>query len=296
MNPYRLQRKAAPYLFLAPFLILFAVFGLYPLIQSLYLSFHITSGPGARAFVGLANYAFIFTSPSFHRAVRNTLVFAMCSLFIQLPLSLALALLLNSRAVRGRGVLRLVFFSPNLVGQVFVAILFGVIFVPHFGVLNQALHFLVGTDLDTNWLGNPRLVMPAIVIASLWLYVGFNMVYFLAALQAVDKELYEAAQVDGAGPIQQFLHVTIPGIRHVAILVVLISTIGSFQLFELPYVMLRGPGPDNAGLTVVMHLYLNGFGTGDLGYASAVGWVLAALIFALALLQLSLSGIWRRHA
>jgi ABC-type sugar transport system permease subunit len=139
-------------------------------------------------------------------------------------------------------------------------------------------------------------VMAAIVLASLWMYVGFNMIYFLAALQAVDPELYESAQVDGAGAFQQFLHVTIPCIRHVAVLVVVMSTIGSFQLFELPYVMLRGPGPDNAGLTVVMHLFMSGFATGDLGYAAAVGWVLAAGVFIFTLTQILASGIWKSHA
>ncbi len=296
MNWYRFQRKAAPYLFLSPFILLFILFGLYPLVKSFILSFYITAGPGAKVFVGLDNFYFMFTSPAFYKAIRNTAVFTLCSLLLQLPLSLGLALMLNSRFVWGRGFLRLIFFSPNLVGQAFVAILFGVIFVPHFGLLNRALHFLLGLDLDTQWLGDPRLVMPAIVLASLWMYVGFNMIYFLAALQSVETELYEAAQVDGAGPFQQFLHITIPGIRHVAVLIVVMSTIGSFQLFELPYVMLHGPGPDNAGLTVVMHLFLSGFGTGDLGYASAVGWVLAGAVFIFAAAQVMMSGIWRRHA
>jgi len=296
MSWYRFQRRMAPYIFLSPFILLFVVFGLYPLVKSLFLSFYITVGPGAKEFVGLENYRFMLTSGAFRTAVINTLVFTLCSLFLQLPLSLGLALLLNSRLVRGRGILRLVFFSPNLVGQVFVAILFSVIFVPHFGMLNRALHLLIGLDLDTHWLGDPRLVMPAIVLASLWMYVGFNMVYFLAALQAVDAELYEAAQVDGAGALQQLRHVTLPSIRHVAMLIVVMSIIGSFQLFELPYVMLRGPGPDDAGLTVVMHLFLSGFGTGDLGYAAAVGWMLAAGVFLFAMTQMVLSGIWRRHA
>src|SRR5206468_5749873 len=104
---------------------------------------------------------------------------------------------------------------------------------------NQGLHSLIGLPLDTKWLSNPLLVMPALVIASLWMYVGFNMIYFLAALQAVDRELYEAAQVDGANGWQQFLAVTLPGIKPVAVYVLVMATIGSFQLFELPYTMLN---------------------------------------------------------
>ena len=139
--------------------------------------------------------------------------------------------------------------------------------------------------------------MPAIVITSLWLYVGFNMVYFLAALQSVDQRLYSAAKVDGANAFQQFIHVTLPGIKPVAVFVVIMSTIGSFQLFELPYLMLNSTsGPDNAGLTIVMYLYRNGFVSGDLGYASAIGWVLVLGVMALALLQIKLSRTGREEA
>jgi len=170
-----------------------------------------------------------------------------------------------------------------------------VIFMPKFGLLNQVLHGLVGLPLDTKWLSNPSLVMPALVGTSLWMYVGFNMIYFLAALQAVDKELYEAAMVDGANRFQQFLHVTVPGIKPVAVFVVVLSTIGSFQLFELPFLMLGNTGgPNNAGLTIVMYLYQNGFVTGDLGYASAIAWSLALGVLILSLAQMRLTGAWKR--
>jgi len=120
------------------------------------------------------------------------------------------------------------------------------------------------------------------------------MIYFLAALQAVDRELYEASMVDGAGPFRQFLHITLPGIRSVAVFVIVLSTIGSFQLFELPYVMLNNTaGPDDAGLTVVMYLYQNGFVSGDLGYASAIGWSLAFGVLLISLIQMRLSGTWK---
>lgn len=290
------QHKYAPYLFVTPFVVVFCAFGLYPLVKSLVLSFYITSGPRSRVFVGLANFAFLLHDPDFLKAVRNTVTFAAFSVFLQLPLSLGLALLLNKAWLRGRNVFRLVFFSPRLVGMVFVAVLFAVIFQPQFGLLNRVLHALVGLDLDTKWLGNARLVMPALVLTSLWMYVGFNMIYFLAALQAVDKELYEAAEVDGANAWQKFLHVTLPGIKPVAIFVVLMSTIGSFQLFELPYVMLgQSAGPDQAGLTIVMYLFNMGFSTGDLGYASAIGWTLVFIVLIISLIQLRVSGTLKRE-
>lgn len=293
---FKYQRYYAPYLFISPFLILFFVFGLYPLVKSLLLAFYITNGPKSQVFVGLANFRFLLQDKDFHIAVKNTLIFACCSVFLQLPLSLGLALLLNSSFVKARNFFRLAFFSPNLVGQVFVAVLFSVIFIPQFGLLNRVLHAILGIALDTKWLANPRLVMPALVLTSLWMYVGFNMVYFLAALQNVDRDLYDAAQVDGAGMFRRFWHITLPGIWPVAVFVIVLSTIGSFQLFELPFVMLGNTGgPENAGLTIVMYLYNNGFITGDLGYASAIGWTLALGVLIISLIQLRFTGTWKRQ-
>lgn len=291
---FRFQRNYAPYLFVSPFVVLFLIFGLYPLVRSFVLAFYITSGPSSQVFVGLENFRFLFSDPDFHKAVRNTAVFAFFSVAVQLPLSLGLAILLNQRALVGRDFFRFSFFSPHLMGQVFVAVLFSVIFIPHFGLLNRALHFLVGLDLDTKWLSNPSLVMPALVLTSLWMYVGFNMIYFLAALQAIDAELYDAAHVDGANAFQRFVHVTWPGLQSVFVLVLVLATIGSFQLFELPYVMLNNSsGPDGAGLTIVMYLFTNGFVNGDLGYASTIGWTLAIGVFSISIFQMKVMGAWK---
>ncbi|GIV21322.1 MAG: sugar ABC transporter ATP-binding protein [Armatimonadota bacterium] len=289
-----LQYRMAPYLFVSPFLILFFTFGAYPIVKSLILAFYATNGPKSAVFVGLQNFIFLFSDRDFHKAVWNTAVFAFWSVFLQLPLSLGLALLLNSRWVRGRELLRLAFFSPNLLGQVFVGVLFSVLFIPQYGLVNRFLHFIAGVPLDTKWLANPNLVMPALVLTSLWMYVGFNMIYFLAALQAVDKDLYEAATVDGANAWHQFWAVTLPGIKPVAVFVLVMSTIGSFQLFELPWIMLNNSaGPDQAGLTIVMYLYQTGFVTGDLGYASTVGWTLALGVLLISLFQMRVTGAWK---
>jgi ABC-type sugar transport system permease subunit len=289
---FTLQHRIAPYLFVAPFVLLFLTFGLWPLIKSLVLAFYATNGPKSNVFVGVNNFRFLFADPTFHTAVWNTAVYAFWSVFLQLPLALGLAMLLNQPWLRGRGFLRLAFFSPNLLGQVFVGVLFSVLFEPQFGLINRVLHwFIPWFPLDTEWLSKPEWVMPALVLTSLWMYVGFNMVYFLAALQAVDRDLYEAAMVDGANGWQQFWAVTLPGIRPVATFVLVTATIGSFQLFELPYIMLNNTGgPDNAGLTIVSYLYMNGFQIGDLGYASAVGWVLALGLLAISLVQMRLTG------
>lgn len=293
-SPRRAAR--APYVFLTPFFVTFLVFGLYPIIRSIVLSFFITYGPRSQTFVGLGNFAFMLGDPDFWIAVRNTAVFAAASLLIQLPLSLALALALNRRRLAGRGTLRLAYFSPRLVGMVFVGVIFRLLFEGR-GLLTTVSHALFGTDLNSSMLDSPSFVMPALVLTSLWLYVGFNMIYFLAALQAVDETLYEAALVDGANAWQRFLHVTLPGIKHVTVFVVVLSTIGSFQLFELPYLLLgNGPGAGKAGLTVVMYLYQSGFISGDLGFASAIGWTLVAAVMVLALVQMRVSGTLRKEA
>lgn len=288
------QTRFAPYVFVSPFLILFAIFGVYPIAKSILLSLYITNGPQDHIFVGLDNFRFLLRDPDFHTAVWNTLVYTLASVFLQLPLSLGLALLLSQKWLKGRAFFRLAFFSPHLVGQAFVAVLFGVLFVPKFGIINQGLHAVAGIPADTKWLQNPALVMPALVLTSLWMYVGFNMIYFLAALQAVDQELYEAAKVDGANATQQFFAVTLPSIRPVAVFVLVTATIGSFQLFELPYILLgNGSGPNKAGLTIVMYLYQMGFVSGDLGYASAVGWTLALGVLLISLIQVRLTRSWK---
>jgi ABC-type sugar transport system permease subunit len=287
--PVRRRRGTAPYLFLLPYLLVTACFTLYPLVNAALLAFQQTNGPAARAFVGIDNFRFLLNDPLFYRALRNTTVFALCSVLIQLPLSMGLALLLNGGKGWARGFFRLILFSPNLVGQIFVGVLFSVLFTPRYGLVNRFLHELTGWGLEKQWLNDPALVMPAIVICALWVYVGFNMIYFLAALQSVDKSLEEAARVDGANRFQVFFHVTLPSMRHVVVFVVVTSLIGSYQLFELPlalFVLTNGKGPDNSALTLISYLYDVGFLTGDLGLGSAVGWVVAVIIFTLSLAQL----------
>ena len=293
---FRLRRQLAPYLFLSPFIVVFSCFLIYPLIRSIMMAFTQCYGPKATVFVGFGNFTFLFSDPTFWRAVRNTVTFAVGAVAVQLPLALGLALVLNSRRFPARDFFRFAFFVPYLVGQVFVAVMFGLLYTPRYGLFNQTLDTLFGQGLDTRWLQNEYLVMPALVIAATWMWVGFLMIYFLAALQAVAAELYEAAQVDGAGATRQFWHVTMPGIKPVAVFVLVTSTIGAFKLFELPYILLeRTGGPKQSGLTIVMYLFQTGFEAGDLGYASAIGWVLVAFVLAVAYVQIRLTGTFREE-
>lgn len=273
------QTSKAPWLFLLPFLAIFVAFTLYPLLRAMALAGQQTFGPAHTSWVGFDNFKALFNDALFWKALSNTAVFTLGSVFVQLPVSLALAMLLEAKGLRGKGLYRAILFAPSLVGVSFAAVLFALMFEKRTGLINQGLHGLLGAtwDLDFGWL--QQFVMAALIVAALWMYAGFNMLFFSAALQNVRQDLKEAATVDGAGPLDRFIHVTVPAIRPVAGFVVLLSIIGSFQLFELPYLMLNGgAGPDNRGLTVVMYLYQVGFETGDLGYASAIGWTLTLIL------------------
>jgi ABC-type sugar transport system permease subunit len=278
----------APYVFVAPFVLIFSTFMLYPLVQSIVLAMQQTFGPKTAVFVGLKNFVDLFEDRFFWIAMRNTFVFAIASVALQLPLSLGLAMLLNRPRVKARALFRLIFFSPSLVGIVFVAMMFALMFHEREGLVNALLRAVIPRfPREFPWL--QEYVMPALIIASLWMSVGFNMIYFLAALQSVDKECLEAADIDGANAWQKFLHVILPEIAPVTRFVLLLSVIGSFQLFELPFILLNGPGPENRGLTIVMYLYQYGFEVGDLGYASGIGWTLALILMGLTIIQRTLS-------
>lgn len=275
------QARLAPYLFCAPFVALFAAFMAYPLARSLTMSLHRTVGRDQR-WAGARNYAFLTFDPVMWIAALNTAGYAVAILCVQLPASLALAVLLNGKRVRYREAFRFAFFSPFLVGQVFVALISGLM-LSHNGPANQIIRAFA-PSAEVNWLSDPVYARLAVVLTSLWLGVGFGMMYLLASLQSVDRELYEAADVDGANAWSQFVNVTLPGIRPVLSFLVLSGIIGGLQMFELPYLLFNGPGPGGAGQTVVAYLF-GWIQSGDLNTAAAVGWMLAIAVIALALFR-----------
>lgn len=287
-------RKAwVPYAFLAPYAVFASIYFVYPFLDSVGLAFYQTNGPRSRIFVGLDNFAYLASDDLFHSALVNTTIFACASVLVQLPLSMGLALLLNSGLSKSKGFFRLVLFSPNLVGQIFVGILFSVLFTPRYGLVNRGFQAVIGWGLEQQWLDEPAMAMPALILTSLWLWVGFNMVYFLAALQTVDKTLEEAARIDGANAWQVFFHVTLPSMRHVVVFVLIMSIIGSFQLFELPLAMFHethGLGPENSAVTLIMYLNRAAFELGDLGLGAAVGWFVTLVIMGVSLIQLRVTG------
>ncbi|MFE1907047.1 carbohydrate ABC transporter permease [Streptomyces gardneri] len=281
-----LTRASVPYLLIMPAVLGFAIFKAYPIAASFWIS--LTTGNGdARQFAGLANYRRLIDDPLFWTALRNTALI----LVVQVPLMLGLALLvalgLNSTKVRLRPLWRLGVFVPSLTGLVAAGVMFSVILNRDAGLLNWVLSFF-GID-PVNWLGSPFWARVGVVLVITWHYTGYNAVMYLAGLQGVPKELYEAAMVDGAGPVRRFFSITLPQLRPILLLTVVLSTIGTLQLFDEPYV-LTGGGPDNATLTVTMYLYNNGFKYFDFGYASALAYALALIVSLLGILQVRLMG------
>ncbi len=283
-----MKPRYAPYFFLAPFFLLFGVFMVYPLFDSIRLSTYSVRGMRSETFVGFENIERLVADPLFWTALWNTAYFAAGSLLLQLPVALVLALLLSNARLKGRNLFRLSFFSPVLISGVFIAVIFYLLYDRRYGLVNKVL----GSEIQ--WLQDPDLVMPALVLAGVWRWAGFNMVYFLAGLQSIRQELYEAAAVDGAGPWQSFIHVTIPALKPVIAFVVITSMIGSFQLFDLPYVLTEG-GPGNASMTMVMYLYKHGFEFINLGYAATIGWALAVIIGVISIIQVRFFGVFREN-
>ena len=283
-----MKPRYAPYFFIAPFFLLFGVFMVYPLLDSIRLSTYNVRGMQHQTFVGFENIERLLADPLFWTALWNTAYFALGSLLLQLPVALGLALLLSNARLKGRNLFRLSFFSPVLISGVFIAVIFYLLYDRRYGLVNKVLGF------EIPWLQDPALVMPALVLAGVWRWAGFNMVYFLAGLQSIRRELYEAAAVDGAGTWQTFIHVTIPALRPVIAFVVITSMIGSFQLFDLPYVLTEG-GPGNASMTMVMYLYKHGFEFINLGYAATIGWALAVIIGIISIIQVRFFGVFREN-
>ena len=283
-----MRPRYAPYAFLAPFFALFGVFMVHPLFDSIRLSMYSVRGMRNETFVGLANIDRLIADPVFWTALWNTAYFALGSLLLQLPVALALALLLSNARLKGRNLFRLSFFAPVLISGVFIAVIFYLLYDRRYGLVNMVL----GSEIQ--WLQDPDLVMPALILAGVWRWAGFNMVYFLAGLQSIRRELYEAAAVDGAGTWQTFIHVTIPALKPVIAFVVITSMIGSFQLFDLPYVLTEG-GPGNASITMVMYLYKHGFEFINLGYAATIGWALAVIIGVISIIQVRFFGVFKEN-
>jgi len=278
------------YCFLAPALFVIGVFFVLPIMGALVLSFtdfdiYAFADLGNLRWIGLGNYQELITTPRFWKALWNTFYFVVVGGILSVAMSLATALLLESRLTRGRAIFRTLFFAPVVTTLVAVSIVWRYLYHRDYGLINGVLGWFGIGAID--WLGDPHWSMPAIILLAVWKNFGYNMIIFMAGLQTIPESLYEAAKIDGAGAIARFRTITLPLLAPTFLFVGVTTMIGYFQLFAEPYVMTQG-GPQDSTTSVVLFMYEQGFRWWRLGFASAVAFVLFAIILMGTLLQLRL--------
>jgi cellobiose transport system permease protein len=265
------------YAAISPFYLLFLCFGLIPVGFSLYLSLHRWDGLGPMEWAGLAQFRYLLTDTDFWSSIGNTLIIWALATFPMILLAMVTAVMLNS-AVRFKNVYRFAYFLPNVTSIVAVAIVFGSVFSTDFGLMNALLQ-AVGLD-QVAWLNTPWGIKVAIATLMTWQWTGYNAIIFLAGLQTIPGDLYEAARIDGAGPVQTFFRVTLPLLRPTLLFVLVVSTVTGLQSFAEPQVLLQttanestfSGGPGHAGRTMVLYFFQQTFDNNDFGYGAAVAW------------------------
>lgn len=273
-----------PYVLLLPFVALFCIFGLFPLVFSLYLAFQTwepTSGLAAMEFVGLGNFTFALQDEWFWKSLKNTAWLALASGVPQHLVAIPLAVFIHNSFKHLRNGVVGAYFLPYITSTVAIAIMFSSLFSTDFGLVNIGLKAVFGFEA-IDWLGQPENIKPAIAVIVFWRYVGFNVVLYLAALQTIPKDLYEAATMDGAGRLQQFFFITLPSLKPMIFFGVTLSVIGGLQLFEEPFILTGGRGgSDQSGMTTAIYLYRMAFDFNDFGAASAMSWLLFIVVVVL---------------
>ena len=289
-----MRRGVAAWTFVAPALVALGVFFFLPIVAALLLSFtdfdlYALADLHNLRFVGLGNYLTLAKTPLFWQVLANTVEFVVLGVPLSIATSLGAALLINSKLARFKGLFRTIFFAPVVATLVAVAVIWRYLFNTQFGVINWLLGLIGLGPID--WLGSPHWAMPAIVVFAVWKNFGYNMIILLAGLQTIPDDLYEAARIDGAGPLAQFRHVTLPALAPVMLVVSILTMAAYFQLFAEPYVMTQG-GPVQSTTSILYLMFTQGFQFWNLGYATAVAFVLFVILFVLTLAQVRLSRRW----
>ncbi|MFI6597615.1 carbohydrate ABC transporter permease [Nonomuraea sp. NPDC050536] len=292
----RIRENRWTYAYLAPFVVLTSVFVIYPIFASAGYTLYEWNGLGDPSdFVGLRNFRDVVGDGFFWSSFRHAAIYTVVLVPVQLVLALSLALVLNNRKLRGSTFYRAIYFLPAVTSVAIVGVVLKLMLSNFSDVISQPLVKLGLIDQPVDFLGNPDAVLWVIIAVGIWNTLGYNMVYFLAGLQAIPKEQYEAAQIDGAGRVAQFVHVTVPGLRSVGVVIVFLAIIGSLQVFDLVMV-LTGGGPYFASEVVNTYIYHQAFGgtigsgaggEPNVGYASA-----ASFFFGLILLVLTFGQLW----
>jgi len=291
------SKRLAPYLFILPFLVTLAVFWVVPLSRSFVMSTQeVLYGQGT--FIGLANYERLWGDRIFWQALFNSVRYMVLTLVLLVPIPLVLAALVNSSigSARIKGFFKASMFVPALTSVVVAGIVFRLIFAESdSAMMNQVAEFFGFGPV--RWLRGDITGLVALLAIALWRWTGVNMMYFLAGMQAIPSEYYEAASIDGAGKVRQFFHITLPNLRPTIVYVVTISVYGGLAMFLESFMLYAGNNsPNNQGLTVVGYLYRKGIEENDLGFASAVGVVLLVLVMAINITYLTASGTFKKEA
>ncbi len=269
------HKSVVPYVFLFPFIAFFVIFRLWPILWSFIMSFSSYEGSEI-AFVGLKNYIDLFSDRVFLTSIGNTFYFVIVYNVIMIFLALVLAVVLNSPSVGGRRVYRSIYFIPIAMTLPVVAIVFDMIFARNIGLVS-AIADLFGAKYNIRLFADMDLAMWGIIIMRVWRGMGYYCAYFLAGLTGISKDIYESAQIDGAGPVHTFFRITLPLLKPMLMFVVIMSTILSFQVFDEPWILTQG-GPANRTLTMQIYLYQTSFLEGNLGKGSAIAYVMTLLM------------------
>lgn len=293
-TPFWQRPGVVALVFLAPFLIVFLVFRVWPIFSAVTVSFQEIPSIGQSEWVGLANYQQLAQDERFHDALRNTTLYTVGTLLLLIPIPLILAAMLHSGSVAAPGAFRTILFLPLLAGLVVVGVVFQLI-LTRSGILNAGLGLFGIPPLA--WLETPALALPSLFLVAVWRWTGINIVYFSTGLATIPNDLYESAAIDGASGIRRFFHISVPLSKPIILFVSVLTLIGGFQLFVEPFILWAqsgGVGPNRAGMSIVVLLYRTAFTSFRLGYASAIGVVLALIIMVVAVIQLRAFGFFRR--
>ncbi len=288
------SHKAAPYMFIAPFIIFFLIVYLYPFFKTILMSFQRIDGPNHVTWIGISNYQKLFRDRNFAQSLMTTFRYAVWDLLILCTVPLIVAVILNSGYVKFPALFKSVFFIPALTSTIVA----GIVFRLAFGTLDTSLVNrvlgLFGKE-PYDWLMHPGSANFVLIILTLWRWMGVNVVYYISGLQAIPPELYEAAEIDGANALQKFFYVTLPGVRPVLIYVITITVLGGFAMFTESVALFTQKYAGGIGRTIVGYMYQVGFYKSNLGMASAVGIVLLILVFGVNMIQLVLMGFFRKE-